>query len=181
MAVQIGTGRFGGFELRCTLPGMAALAVSANRFADEVSDFRPFWNGPFKAFWYEERRRDFATEGRATGSAWAPLSPAYAKWKSEHFPGKAILTRSGQLRASLEGPSADGSVWRDEPKALTVGTTVPYGIYHQTGTRRMPQRPPLRIDQAFRRVVGKQLQAFVVAAWKRRRAIEKVEGSIQAS
>lgn len=179
---QIQSSQSGGIQLTFALPGMPSLAISLSRFADEVTDFRPFWEGRFKALWYEERRRDFALEGLATGSSWARLSPAYAAWKAQHFPGAPILTRTGALRAALSAPDAEGSVWQPTATALTVGTTVPYGLYHQRGTRRMPQRPPLRLWPGFGRVVGKQLQEVVVAAWQRRRAADKAaEGSIQAS
>lgn len=172
----IGPGRFG-LHLTFSVPGLAERRVAISRFASEVQDFRPFWNGAFKALWFEERRRDFALEGQATGPAWAALSPKYAEWKHRHFPGRPILTRSGQLRAALTASDAPDSIWRADATSLEVGTSVPYGIYHQRGTHRMPQRPPIRLDEGFMRVVGKSLQVFVVEAWQRRKAAEKAAAS----
>lgn len=181
MANQIGAGRYG-LHLTFNLPGLPSTALALSRFADVIGDYREFWNGTFKTLWYEERRRDFALEGQATGPAWAALSPAYAAWKSRRFPGRPILTRSGQLRAAISAPDAPSSIWRAGPTTLEAGASVPYGIYHQRGTRRMPQRPPLRVDPQFMRVVGKSLQQFVVAAWQRARAAEKAAmNSIQGS
>jgi phage gpG-like protein len=70
---------------------------------------------------------------------------------------------------SMTRADAAGSVWRAEPKALAVGTSIGYAKFHQFGTRRMVARPPLRPSAEFARDVAKDLQAFVAAAWKLRR------------
>ena len=44
----------------------------------------------------------FAKEGAAAGNAkWAPLSPAYKRWKDRHYPGKPIMQRTGELHRDL--------------------------------------------------------------------------------
>lgn len=44
----------------------------------------------------------FAKEGAAAGNAkWAPLSPAYKRWKDRHYPGQPIMQRSGELHRDL--------------------------------------------------------------------------------
>jgi hypothetical protein len=52
--------------------------------------------------------------------------------------------------------------------ALEIGTSVPYAKYHQYGTRRMPQRPALRVDASVMRVAGQGMQQFVQQAWASR-------------
>lgn len=165
----IGPGRLG-LTLAIELPGADPFVLALSRFSNDLGDYRPFWDGPFKTLWYEERRREFALGGLGTGlGSWADLSPAYRAWKGQHYPGRPTLTRTGRLAASLTTPTGRDSIWRSEPTSLTVGTADPVGWFHQMGTRRMPARPPLRIAPGFMRVIGQSLQEFAVAAWKQRR------------
>lgn len=158
-----------GLQFGITLPGVGALSVSLSRFADEVSDFTPFWEGEFKTFWYALRKLDYASAGGATGSMWPPLSPAYRVWKNKHFPGRPLLVLHGDLKASVTSPDSPDSVWVAQPKALRVGTTVPYAMSHQRGTSRMPARPPVRLKSEDMAQVGKMLHKFVATAWAQRR------------
>lgn len=151
------------------LPGLQALSVGLSRMRTDISDWTKFWRERFAPGFYRSVLEDFVLEGGHSGARWAPLSPAYAKWKASRFPGAGILVASGQLKASLSGPDAPLSVFRPGPTSLEIGTEVPYALAHQLGTRRMPQRPPLRMSAAFMTTVGKNLQAFVQDAWKERR------------
>ncbi|MCX7844361.1 MAG: phage virion morphogenesis protein [Candidatus Bipolaricaulota bacterium] len=108
-------------------------------------DLRPVWACIARDF-HEVETRQFATEG-GLGRPWPPLSPAYAAWKAKHYPGAPILVRTGRLRASLVGSTRD-TVEVMEPHMLRIGTRVPYALYHQTGTSRMPPRPPIVIPEA---------------------------------
>jgi phage gpG-like protein len=162
----------GRLQLTFALPGVDALAVgvfSATGFQRDVSDFTRFWDGPFKTYWYATRKLDYASAGTTTGAGWAPLSPAYRAWKNRHYPSAPLLVQRGTLRASLTSPTEPGSVWEPAPTGLRVGTRVPYGMYHQMGTRRMPARPPLRLNGDDGQRIGKLLQEFVVTAWQARR------------
>jgi hypothetical protein len=100
---------------------------------------------------------DFATEGAQSGSRWAPLSPKYAAWKQQHYPGRGILLREGALKASLAGPDAPQAIFRMAPTSLEIGTSVRYALAHQNPRpgSRLPQRPPMRVTAAFMTVVGK--------------------------
>ncbi len=53
-----------------------------------------------------------------------------------------LLVRTGALSASLLGPNNKGSVSKITPLSLTFGTSIPYGIYHQSDEPR--KRVPLR-------------------------------------
>jgi len=80
----------------------------------------------------------FASEGRAEGTPWPPRkSPARAGAVRE----PPLLIRTGALRDSLLGPSALGHVEELEEQSLTLGSRLPYAMFHQLGTRRMPARP----------------------------------------
>ena len=159
-----------GLELTVSLPGLKPLSVALSRVREDIADWTSFWIERFVPGFYRQNLENFVSEGGSSGESWMALSPRYAAWKAAHYPGRGILVRSGALKASLLSPSADGAVFEPGPTSLTVGTNVPYGIYHQKGTWKMPQRPPLRLTPAFMAVVGQSLQKHIEAAWQQRRA-----------
>src|ERR1017187_7512096 len=70
------------------------------RFADGVADYRPIWSAVEDDF-YAQMKDQFKTEGEEGGDKWQALSPEYAGWKEAHYPGQAILQRTGDLYNSL--------------------------------------------------------------------------------
>ncbi len=73
------------------------------------------------------------------GHAWLPLSPKTIAMKAKA--GKStllMLYNSGEMQDSLTYNA--GNDW------VEVGTAMPYGAYHETGTRRMPRRSFLMGD-----------------------------------
>lgn len=146
------------FEL--TVAGEVQLHRAIKRFADGVEDLRPVWPEMISAFQAIEREQ-FQTEGGAgeTGE-WAPLSPRYAEWKARHYGGKGILVRTGSLLASLTG--GPGSLIEQSKDSLRIGSTVKYGLYHQFGTRKMPQRKVIDLSDRNARNLMKVLQGYLV-------------------
>lgn len=161
------------FTFTVALPGLDALSIGLSRMREDIADWREFWLKRFIPLFRRYVLEDFVIEGARSGSRWAALSPGYAAWKAEHAPGKGILVLSGALKASLVGDGA-GSVVRATATSLEIGTTVPYAMYHQTGTRHMPQRPPLRVNMAFMTAVGGEMNRFVETVRQRRLADLKV-------
>jgi phage gpG-like protein len=131
------------------------------RFADGVSDYRPVW-AVIEDDFYALVSRQFATEGVEGGGRWPELTAEYGKWKAMHYPGKPILERTGELMASLTSPGAPGAVRVEERKTLTLGTTVPYAIFHQTGTRKMARRPEIQLTEPFKRTAMAHVQGYLV-------------------
>jgi phage gpG-like protein len=92
--------------------------------------------------------QQFASEGRAGGTPWAPLGRAgFASPSPRGMPAPPraqraapLLVRTGALRDSLTGRGA-GSVEEMDATTLTLGSRLPYAIFHQRGTRHMPARP----------------------------------------
>ena len=79
----------------------------------------------------KEVMTNFKKQGRPS---WKPLSPAYAAYKAQKAGGgKPILEFHGKLKQSI---NARSSATKAETK-----TGVKYGVYHQTGTKKMPARP----------------------------------------
>jgi len=94
------------------------------------------------------------------GTAWAPLSPVTIDRK-EH---SAILVDTGRMFESLTTPNGtEDTVWITGPTWLTFGTEVPYAQYHQTGTKRMPARPHVGINETTATQIGQRLADAVAA------------------
>jgi len=135
-----------------------------------VKNLIPFWEGVFAPAYFAQVQDLFALEGQSRGSggqfgpgSWAPLSPAYAAWKKRHFPGKLILERTGKMRESLNWQGASlgaGGVFVPRRDAVTVGTSVAYGKYHQHGTPKMPRREFLPTPDA--RHYARMLSAWIL-------------------
>lgn len=167
------TGPRQALRLSFSLDGYDDVDVALSRFGAAVHDFTGFWRDVLAPFFFEQVQRAFDTEGAATGSRWARLSPAYATWKRRHFPGRKILERSGRLRRSLRwntgrfsvggrGNVGPEGIYRPFPDALEVGTSVPYGIYHQQGAR-APQRGLDSRGRLRSRVSGRFLRRSTLA------------------
>lgn len=128
---------------------------------DSLSDLRPLYPEVIAAF-YQFEREQFDTEGAAGGERWTPLSPVYAEYKERVFPGQPILQAEGDLMVSLTDPEAAGAVLIPREDELIIGTSVPYAIHHQRGTRNMPKRPPLSFSEEQKHRMQKAIQAGLV-------------------
>ncbi len=88
--------------------------------------------------WRQSNRAQFSLLG---AGQYPELSPAYARRKQRQYGNLPILVRSGRLRDSLTGrPNAD-SIQIITQTSLTMGTLVPYGIYHQSDVEPRPVIP----------------------------------------
>lgn len=74
-----------------------------------------------------------------TGKGWAPLSQRYRAKKNAIAPGQPILRLTGTMlnTAKIRPGSSVG--------LFSAKTRADYGIYHMTGTTRMPARPWLGV------------------------------------
>jgi phage gpG-like protein len=107
-----------------------ALADNAPALATVADDFR------------EMVAQQFASEGRAEGTPWAARGGAgLAPPSRRAMQASPLLVHTGALRDSLTTPGAAGSVEELDAGSLTLGTRLPYAMFHQLGTRRMPARP----------------------------------------
>lgn len=126
--------------------GEEKLKVALTNMADAIEDLTPYW-GDVQQEFYKIEKQAFASEGASGQSGrWAALSPRYAVVKFKRWGAVPILTASGALRDSLTSETS-GSIVRKEKDSLTVGSSIPYGRYHQSGTRKMPARPPISLNE----------------------------------
>lgn len=138
--------------------GEAQLDRTLARFAG-VGDARDVWHELADRFATLERRQ-FASEGAYGSGGWPALSDDYAEWKARHYPGKTILRRTDALYKSLT--ARPFGVEEIRPEAMTIGSDVDYGEYHQTGGPRLPRRRPVELPDSERRAWVTRLQRFIV-------------------
>jgi phage gpG-like protein len=81
---------------------------------------------------------------------WARLTPRYANWKSQNFPGQPILRATG-LMQDLAYIYTRGNVF--------LVKSTHYGKYHQSGTSRMAARPWMGVPDI-------SLKQIVPIAWR---------------
>lgn len=114
-----------------TLEGVEVLDRAFNRIDHIISDFRSIWPNVAKEF-YAIEADQFGSEGaKGASGKWAPLSPAYKKWKEAHFPGEPLLQLTHVLIGSLTSPDEPGAIYRLEADEMTLGSKVEYATAHQ--------------------------------------------------
>jgi phage gpG-like protein len=86
----------------------------------------------------------------AAGTTWVPLKPETALRKAAGGRHPLPLVGGG-LEASLTRRGARFAVRRVEDNSVTLGTSDPVANLHQSGTRRMPRRPPVSLSRADER------------------------------
>ena len=92
--------------------------------------------GEFNDKLFEFHAAGFDLERDPDLSSWPPLAAAtIARKKSDK-----ILVETGRLKASLTTAGHADHVGEIFDRGLTFGTSVPYSIFHQQGTRTIPQR-----------------------------------------
>jgi len=132
------------FELH-TQPDLGVLAFRVRGLISRMEDMRPLLAG-FGELFKGSMRKQFASQGAASGG-WAALSPAYAKWKEEHFPGRPIGTLRGYLSAGMTGGAGytQHIAKQSADYGLGGGPAMAYGHYFDAGGRG-PARPVIRFD-----------------------------------
>lgn len=146
------------FEFTFEVAGEEQVARRFTRYGENIRDMRPAFN-KIKDRFFEGEQQQFQTEGGWGSGGWRPLSTeepprgGYAGWKARRYPGRPIMVVSGKLKRSLTQPGAEGSIALVFPTSLTLGTRIPYAIYHQSTrprTSNLPRRPLIELPSAER-------------------------------
>lgn len=112
------------------------LRVGAN-----AGDMRPAFDDIHEVLLQAERQQ-FGTQGGYSGG-WAPLAPSTVAFKARKGLDRRILHATLRLRRSLTESSHADHVYRTTPDEMFVGSSVPYGGYHQRGGGSLPRRRPV--------------------------------------
>ncbi len=149
-------------ELRGVAERTQFFAAAAQR----SRDLTPVWSLTHDR-WLQEVTEQFATQGRFFGDGWAPLSPAYAKWKAQHISVPApfgILYRTGHLLEALKSAGAGEHVYRPTATDVLLGVTgeaARIGGYHQDGTEHLPTRRVLGLRNRFKQFIFRAAVAWI--------------------
>lgn len=116
------------------------------RAAEVTKDLRiPF--GLISADFYKSQQSIFSLKGPGKYPPFKvnkdEKESKYAKRKKKKYGfDYPLLVASGSLASSLLGPSNNGSINLIGPLSMIIGTSIPYGIYHQSDEPR--SKMPLR-------------------------------------
>jgi phage gpG-like protein len=122
--------------------GKRELDIALSMYQANIHDLRGVWPD-VDEYLRTALRQLFEKEGARGGPRWAKLTKAYKAWKDSNYPGRPILVLTGALKESLTEEDGD-HIFEPDRLGMTLGTSVPYARYHQTGTRTMRPRPPIR-------------------------------------
>lgn len=103
--------------------------------------------------------RQFDTEGREASGGWPELADSTKAKRGDD--GHPILQVSEDLFNSLTRKFDPNHIERLSAESLTFGSTVPYGIFHQSSKPRtkIPFRPPVALTQATKAAMVRAVQA----------------------
>lgn len=149
-------------RLRWSVYGEDIIDRELLRFSERaVSDMRPAYIAIIQDI-MEATTEQFDSEGGRASGGWDDLSDDYAAWKSaQDFSPGTILRATNRLFESLTQEGDEDQILAIEGQALTFGSSVSYGGFHQTGTVKMPMRKPLEFTEIDKVGWMKQLQRYI--------------------
>lgn len=148
-------------EVRVETLGAKAYAFALGNIKRDMGDFKPVWPRVAELF-YRSEGQQFSSQGsRGPSGRWSPLNPQYAKRKRMKWGTRGILIASGRMKASLVGRSADSIYDVSHGMYAELGTRVPYAIFHQAGTSKMPQRKLIDMTDRDQLAVAKVFQEYI--------------------
>lgn len=150
--------------------GKAEFDRSFNRVGEHVSDLRPVWDKIERVF-FDIESEQFKSEGsKGRSGKWKPLKRSYAARKERTHPGMPILQRSGRMMRSLTSKTGD-TVLVKERQEFSIGTSLFYPAFHQTGTSKMPAREVISFSDQQRTRMTKEIQKGLLEIIRSDRAI----------
>jgi phage virion morphogenesis protein len=104
---------------------------------------------------YMERKTDQRFRSGGFGK-WEKLKPSTIRRRRKGS--SSILQDTGRLKQSV---TSSPDIYHLTKTYLRIGTTVKYAKYHQNGTRHMPARPFLLIDEEDERKIKEIFSRWV--------------------
>ena len=122
------------------------------RYKSRVQNLEPPLKG-WGNYMEQETERQFATETDPDGVRWAALAPSTLAQKRRLGYPDSILTRTGKMRNSVVAIA--------DARSVLIGVDVPYAIFHQRGTRKMPQRRILGMNDKREQKLRKLIRVWI--------------------
>ena len=118
----------------------------------------PAWD-VLLSWWAEQNRQHFASRGQRWRTPWPPLTRAtVAEKRRRGFPADPLV-RTGRMRAQLVGRPLGFEHMAQT--SVVAGTRLERAVFHQRGTRFMPQRQLVNAMQVSR----EQAATSAVRSW----------------
>jgi hypothetical protein len=108
-------------------------------------------------------RRNFETRGATSGIYWAPLRKRTVQMKIAAGVANPLspLRFHDSLMRSLSERGAKDQILEVNDEGLRLETTNEKASYHESGTSKMPRRPPMTIPALHAREYIKDLNDFI--------------------
>lgn len=150
-------------EMRVRVFGARETVFKLTKLSQSLgSVWGDYWN-KIEEFLTQRVEQSFATQGAASGAGpWVPLSPKYAAWKQQHFPGRGILVATGEMKSSIVDAGHPLALRRRRLNTFIFGSRDPKVQRHHEGTEFLPARPILILSQSDLDAMGKEAGQFVV-------------------
>lgn len=134
-------------EIGISMPNARKLEFGLRKLDAVPIDYMYMWRGVASVIYWRTRAA-FAQEG--LGRKWKDLADSTKadRKRKGYSPEHPILERTGDLLRSLTSPGTADAILQITKAGLTIGSSVPYAKFHQTGTGKMPARPPWQFVDA---------------------------------
>lgn len=139
--------------------GEDIVARDLTRFAARAIDARPAFIAIAKDV-RDELAKQFESEGRHASGGWAELAEATQAAKEARGLDPRILHATLELQQSLTEENGGDTVVL--PQSLSITSDSESGVFHQTGTSRMPARPPVAFTPIAAQNFVRTLQRYIV-------------------
>lgn len=146
-----------------------------------VIDFRPTLNVIGIGYRKEVGAIFDKQQPRTDGERWPALSEKYAERKKSIWGDRGILVASGALLASMTVEGATGNINIITKTSAIFGTSIYYGIYHDSSEPRsshLPQRNFSEPSQRRADIWKMQIEKDIIRNFERNGI--KIEGSVIA-
>lgn len=143
--------------------GISSIQRKLATFGQAIEDMAPAWEYVGKQL-LMDFRHNFEQEGGVFGkdSKWAPLAASTVAERSRQlgpwFAAHPILNRTGDLEQSVTVRGAPRNVFEVGPNSLTIGTTDPVAIFHNSSAprTRLPRRPIVGLSNQRKGYAGRK-------------------------
>jgi hypothetical protein len=146
------------FEVKVTVDGEQQTLAKFSNLNHAISTWQSALN-PIQTYLMNFFQNDvYESEGAAYGSVWAALAPSTLRQKLKRWGNTTILIASGKMKNSYQAQS--GPLYLAIYNTAQSNKGAPYPYFHQHGTRKMPQRLLMKMDDER----TKQVKLMIVEA-----------------
>lgn len=161
----------GGLQLNIEVFGEVELSRQLLRFTQVAEDMSPAFKAIHHDF-LDVERQQFEGQGVGPSGKWAPLADSTAAAKARAGLDPRILFSTESLFKSLTEEDDENHVYRVTGDTMTIGSKVPYGVYHQSRAprSRLPRRPPVDLQESTKKKWVKFIQSWLIESFKNARS-----------